>query len=341
VFRIFSMTKAVTCVAAMQLVEAGRLALDAPVPDIGEPALAAPQVLKGFDAAGKPVLRPAKRPITLRQLMTHTAGFTYEFWNPDTRRYVEAGGAPPIISGHLAALRRPLAFDPGERWEYGINIDWIGRIVEALSGRSLDTYLRERIFAPLGMADTSFAASAEQRARQALLHLRQADGRLVPQPLPPPAVPEFFAGGGGLVSTGPDYLRFLRMLLHGGTLDGVRILMPESVTLMNQNQIGGLPAGVLRTVMPEFSNDVDFFPGARVSWGLGYMLNLEAGPNGRSAGTVSWAGLGNSYYWLDPVRRVTGVILTQILPFADPAAVRLYGEFERGVCALADAGRPI
>jgi len=336
VFRIFSMTKAITCVAAMQLVEEGKLSLDAPVPAI-DPALATPQVLDGFDAAGAPVLRPAVRPITLKHLMTHTAGFTYEYWNPDTLRYLEASGAPHMMSGKLAALQRPLNFDPGERWEYGINIDWVGRIVEAVSGRSLDDYLRDHIFTPLGIADTGFVPTPEQHARQASAHQRQADGSLVRQPLPPPSVPEFYGGGGGLRSTGPDYLRFLRMLMHGGSLDGARILKPETVVLMNQNQIGDLPAGIMKSAIPEVSNDVDFFPGAPVRWGLGYMLNLEPGPNGRRAGTVSWAGVGNLYYWVDPVRRVTGVIMTQILPFADPAAVRLYGRFERGVYALAEA----
>jgi CubicO group peptidase (beta-lactamase class C family) len=339
VFLIASMTKAITSVAAMQLVEEGKLSLDAPVPDIGEPALAAPQVLEGFDAAGAPRLRPAKRPITLKHLLTHTAGFTYEFWNADTLRYLKATGTPLFLSGQLAALRRPLAFDPGERWEYGINIDWMGRIVEAVSGQSLDAYLHERIFAPLGMADTGYVPSAEQHARQASGHQRQADGSLVAQALSPPAPREFFAGGGGLCSTARDYLSFLRMLLHEGELGGARILAPGTVALMNRNQIGDLPAGILKTCMPEVTNDVELFPGVQIRWGLGYMLNLEPGPNGRSAGTVSWAGLRNTYYWLDPARRVAGVILTQILPFADPAAVRLYGRFERGVYALAEAGR--
>lgn len=335
VFRIFSMTKAVTSVAAMQLVEEGRLALDEPLPDIGEPVLSAPRVLDGFDPAGKPVLRPARQPITLKHLLTHTAGFTYEFWNGDTARYVAATGGPSILTGSLAAYRRPLMFDPGERWEYGINIDWAGRIVEALSGQSLGDYMRERIFAPLGMTDTNFAPSPDQRSRQAAMHQRQADGSLVAQPLPPPAAPEFHAGGGGLYSTGPDYLRFLRMLLNGGSLDGARILTAGTAALINRNHIGDLPAGIMKTTTPELSNDVDFFPGQELRWGLGYMLNLEPGPNGRSPGTVSWAGLGNLYYWLDPVRRLTGVIMTQILPFADPAAVRLYGAFERGVNGLA------
>lgn len=334
VFRIASMTKAVTCVAAMQLVEEGRLALDVPVPDIGEPALSAPQVLDGFDPAGAPVLRPAKRPITLRHLLTHTAGFTYEAWNGNTLRYVKATGMPSTQTGRVAALRLPLGFDPGDKWEYGINIDWIGRIIESVTGQGIDAVLRERILAPLGMADTGFATSPEQRARQASVHQRQTDGSLVPQPLPEPFVPEFYAGGGGLHSTAGDYLRFLLMLLNGGTLDGTRILRSETVALMNENQIGDLPAGVLRSYQPERSNHVDFFPGARLRWGLGYMLNLDPGPNGRSAGTLSWAGIFNSYYWLDPARRIAGVILTQILPFADPTVLRLYGGFERGVYAL-------
>jgi methyl acetate hydrolase len=333
-FRIYSMTKAVTSVAAMQLVEQGKLALDAPVPDIGEPALNAPQVLEGFDAAGQPRLRPAKRPITLKQLLTHTAGFVYEVWNADAKRYVETTGTPSILSGKLVALRRPLAFDPGERWEYGINIDWVGRIIEALSGQSLDACFREHIFAPLGMNDTGFVPTAEQRTRQAQVHQRRGDASLEAQPLPAPSVPEFFAGGGGLVSTAPDYLRFLRMLLSDGALDGARILAPETVALMNRNHIADLPAGIMKTCMPAISNDVDLFPGAELRWGLGYMLNMQPGPNGRSAGSVSWAGLGNLYYWLDPARRAAGLIMTQILPFADPAVLRLYGEFERGVYAL-------
>jgi CubicO group peptidase (beta-lactamase class C family) len=330
VFRIASMTKAVTCVAAMQLVEQGKLALDEPVPPI-DVALSAPQVLEGFGADGAPRLRPARRPITLRHLMTHTAGFSYEAWNANTARYVPSTGTPPTATGKVAALRLPLAFDPGDRWEYGINIDWVGRIVEAVDGRRLDACLRERIFDPLGMRDTGFAPSAEQRARQAILHQRQPDGTLVPQPLESPFVPEFYAGGGGLYSTGSDYLTFQRMLLHGGVLGGARVLAPETVRLMHENHVGDLPAGILTTQNPLRSNDVDFFPGARVRWSLAHMLNLDPGPNGRSAGTVGWGGLYNSYYWIDPWKRVCGVILTQILPFADHRVLKLYGRFERAV----------
>ena len=330
VFRIASMTKLVTCVAAMQLVEQGKLALEGPVPAI-DPALASPQVLEGFDAAGRPRLRPARRPITLRHLLTHTAGFCYETWDANMARHVPASGMPSTTTGRVAALRMPLVFDPGERWEYGINIDWVGRLVEAVSGQGLDAYFRERLFAPLGMDDTGFVASPAQRARQAFVHQRRADGSLARQPLDPPPTPEFWAGGGGLLSTGPDYLSFLEMLLHGGLGNGARILRAETVELMNRNHVGDLPCGVLRTQNPARSCDADFFPGAPVRWGLGGMLNMEPGPNGRSAGTVSWAGLFNGYFWLDPVRRVAGVIMTQLLPFADPRAVGLYGRFERAV----------
>ena len=330
IFRIASMTKAVTSVAAMQLVERGLLALDDPVPDI-DPALSVPQVLEGFDAGGAPRLRPARGPITLRHLLTHTAGFGYEIWSPDLVRFVAATGTPPHATGRIAALRLPLAFDPGVRWQYGINLDWVGLIIEAISGQPLGRYLQDHILGPLGMADTGFAPSPEQCSRLAHVHRREPDGSLTPQPPAPPFVPEFYSGGGDLLSTGPDYLAFVAMLLQEGSRDGVRILRPETVALMRRNHIGDLDAGVLATAVPALSNDVDFFPGQRLRWGLGTMINLEPGPNGRSAGTLSWAGLYNSYYWIDPARRVAGLIMTQILPFADRPAVGLYGRFERGV----------
>jgi methyl acetate hydrolase len=330
VFRIASMTKAITCVAAMQLVEQGKLKLDEPVPNI-DPGIGAPQVLEGFDAAGAPKLRPAKRPITLRHLLTHTAGFSYEIWNANTARYVKTTGLPSFSTLKLASLRMPLAFDPGDKWEYGVNIDWVGRLVEATSGQPIDAYFRDRIFGPLDMKDTGYVASAEQRTRQASVHQRQPDGTLVPQPLETQFTPEFWPGGGGLYSTGRDYMAFLQMLLRGGSSNGVRLLKPETVAHMAQNHIGEIPAGIMKTEMPARSNDVDFFPGAPIRWGLGYMLNMQPGPNGRSAGTVSWGGIFNTYYWLDPARNVTGLIMTQILPFADPRALKVYGQFERAV----------
>jgi CubicO group peptidase (beta-lactamase class C family) len=332
VFRIASMTKAITSVAAMQLVEQGKLKLEEPVPSI-DPGLASPQVLEGFDAAGAPRLRPARRPITLRHLLTHTAGFSYDIWDANTGRYMKTAGIPSRTTGQLASLRTPLIFDPGDRWEYGINIDWAGRLVEVLSGQTLDAYFREKIFTPLGMKDSGFMVSPEQRSRQVRVHTRQPDGALTPQPFEgaPPANPEFWSGGGPLYSTGRDYLAFLQMLLNGGSFNGARVLRPETVALMNKNHTGSTPCGVLKTSNPALSNDVDFFPGAEIRWGLGYMLNTQPGPNGRSAGTVSWGGIFNTYYWLDPAKRVAGLIMTQILPFADTRVVKLYGQFEKAV----------
>jgi methyl acetate hydrolase len=337
VFRIASMTKAITSVAAMQLVEQGKLSLDGPVPPI-DPGLAQPQVFTGFDAAGKPVLRPAKRPITLKHLLTHTAGFCYEQWNADLERCVAALGMPQMATGKRAALRMPLMFDPGERWEYGINTDWVGRLVEEISGQKLDAYFAEHITGPLGMTDTGFLVSAEQRARQASVHQRHPDGSLEAQPFEQPVEREFLAGGGGLYSTAGDYLIFLRMLLHEGVFNGRRILKPETVALMGENHIGGLAVGMLKTNNKPLTNDVDFFPGQPVRWGLGYMLTLEPGPNGRSPGSITWAGIFNTYYWLDPVKRVAGVIMTQILPFADAPTLGVYGAFERGVYAAIGGG---
>ena len=212
-----------------------------------------------------------------------------------------------------------------------MNIDWAGRIVEAVSGQPLDAYFRENILDPLGMKDTGFATTPEQRARQASVHQRKPDGGLEPQPLETPFKPEFYAGGGGLYSTAPDYLIFVQMLLRDGSFNGVRILRPETVAMMGQNQVGDIEAGVLKTTTPARSNDVDFFPGKSLKWGLGYMINAQPEPDGRSAGSLTWAGIFNTYYWIDPTRRVTGLIMMQVLPFADPTNVRVYGQFEGGI----------
>jgi CubicO group peptidase (beta-lactamase class C family) len=330
IFRLASMTKAVTSVAAMQLVEQGKLQLDQPAGTV-LPELAAPQVLEGFDDSGAPRLRPAKRPITLRHLLTHTAGFGYEAWDADLIRYVKVSGTPSTSTGKLASLRLPLVFDPGDRWEYGINLDWVGRTVEAVSGQPLEVYFREHIFAPLGMTDIDYAISSAQQSRLVSVHQRKPDGTLEPTAAPDPPWREFWSGGGGLYSTGRDYLVFLQMLLGQGRFNGAQVLRPETVALMGRNQIGDINAGILKTAMPQRSNDVDFFPGIPCKWGLGYMINSQPGPNGRSAGSLTWAGIYNTYYWFDPQKRVAGVILTQILPFADHNAVKLYGEFESAV----------
>ncbi len=329
VFRIASMTKAVASVAAMQLYEQGKFGLDQPLGEI-MPALAQLKVLEGFDATGQPQLRPAKRPVTTRQLLTHTAGFGYEIWNSGLGRYQEATGEPGIGSGKKAALHMPLVCDPGECWEYGINTDWVGQLVEAVSGQTLGDYLIPNVFEPLGMTDTGFTRSAEQEARTVSVHQRGEDGTLTPTDIElvrPDA--EYQSGGHGLSSTAADYLAFVQMILKSGSHNGQQILKPETVALMSENHIGDLTAGDMTTAIPPLSNEVKFSSGVMHKHGLGFLINTSALPGARSAGSLSWAGLFNSYYWIDPTKQVAGVILMQILPFFDVKAVPVYERFEQ------------
>ena len=337
VFFIASMTKAITTVAAMQLVEQGLIGLDQPLGTV-LPALARPKVLEGFKGTGEPILRDAAGPITLRQLLTHTSGFAYDMWNADLVRYVQQAGTPGIGTGLKAALDLPLVFDPGAQWEYGIGIDWAGLVVEAVSGKALDVYVRDHITGPLGMADTHFLPGPEQLARLAGLHARGPDGALMPFALPINETPEFWGGGGGLYSTAPDYLAFLQMILGGGQgTNGARILAPETLALMSTNQIGDLPLRKLDSQMPFLTSDLE--AGLPIGltedaqWGLGFAINPKTGPNGRSIGSLAWAGLANTYYWADPEAGIAGVLMTQLLPFADPAVLALFKDFERAVYA--------
>jgi methyl acetate hydrolase len=327
---IASMTKEVTGAAAMQLVERGQLDLDAPA-EGALPELAGARVLEGFDDAGRPKLRPPKSPITLRRLLTHTSGFGYEIWNADVARWLEATGTPDIMSCKNATLSTPLLFDPGERWEYGRGIDWAGKMVEAASGKRLGDYLRENLFEPLGMASTSFRLSPGQRERLAKVHTRGADGMLAPIELEIPQDPEFEMGGGGLYSTVRDYLRFTRTILGGGTLGGTRVLAPATVAAMSRNQIGEIDVQTLRPHIGWLSNETNFYPGMKQKWGLSFLINTEATPEGRSPGSLSWAGLSNAYYWIDPAKQTTGVLATQILPFFDGPCVEIFRAFERTV----------
>ena len=338
VFWIASMTKAVTAAGAMQLVEQGTLKLDEPIGKL-LPDIATPQVLEGFDAAGAPKLRPAKRPITLRHLMTHTAGFCYDIWNAGMGKHMVQAGIPGITSCENKCLTIPLVFDPGERWEYGINIDFVGKAIEAASGKRLDAYLKDHIFAPLGMADTGFKIGAAQRPRLVSMYARGPDGALAHFPFELEQNPEFHMGGGGLYGTAPDYVAFIRMLLNGGSLNGNRVLKPETVAMMAQNHIGDINVGKLPTAMPPFSNDVELYPEQDKKWGLSFLINTERTAEGRSAGSLAWAGLANTYFWLDPARKVGGVILMQLLPFADQTALELFAAFERGVYQNLDGTR--
>jgi CubicO group peptidase (beta-lactamase class C family) len=332
VFWIASMTKAITSTAAMQLVEQGKLALDRPIAEV-LPELAAPQVLEGFDPARAPRLRPAKRPITLRHLITHTSGFVYDIWNPDIGRYMEQRGIPGIISCQNAALNLPLIFDPGEKWDYGIGIDWAGKAVERASGQRLGVYLAEHLFGPVGMNNTRFKLTPDRRARLAGMHARGHDGTLAPIPFEIPQEPEFEMGGGGLYSTAADYLAFQQLFLNEGRANGRQVLRPETVALMARNAIGDLDVRLLKTAAPASSNDAEFFPGMVKKWTLGFMISTAAVPGGRCADALCWAGLGNTYFWIDPTRGVAGVILMQLLPFADAKALALLDDFEKAIYA--------
>jgi CubicO group peptidase (beta-lactamase class C family) len=327
---IASMTKAITATAAMQLVERGKLGLERPAAEV-VPEIARAQVLERFDAAGKPVLRAPRRAITLRHLLTHTAGYGYEIWVPAIAQYQAATGTPGITTCTNAALTTPLLFDPGDRWEYGINIDWAGKMVEAASGQKLDRYFQENITGPLGMKDTSFKLSPSQRARLASVHQRGEAGALAPIEFGLPQEPEFLMGGGGLYGTAPDYLAFARMIMQDGRGAGGQILRSETVALMAQNHIGALEIGPMKSAMPALSNDVELFPGMSKKWGLSFVINTQAVPGGRAAGSLAWAGLANTYFWIDRSRRICGVFLSQVLPFYDTTAVDLLGKFEAAV----------
>jgi CubicO group peptidase (beta-lactamase class C family) len=324
---IASMTKAITSACAMQLVERGRLSLNGDIAAI-LPQLGRVQVLEGFAADGKPRLRAPKRTITLRHLLTHTAGYAYEWFNGDIARYLELTATPSIFTCQNAALALPLIADPGEKWEYGISIDWAGKAVETASGQTLDKYMRENLLQPLGMTDTAFKIGDAQRRRLATIYSRTPEG-LVPAGIEIPQDPEFHMGGGGLYSTVGDYLKFLQMILHGGTFNGARVLRPETVATMSHHAMGNLVCNAVKTVAPEFSHDVDFLAGMK--WGLSFMINPQQMPTGRSAGSLAWAGIANSYYWIDPARKVAGVYATQVLPFFDEKAVKPFERFETAV----------
>ncbi|TAJ32696.1 MAG: class A beta-lactamase-related serine hydrolase [Reyranella sp.] len=329
---IASMTKAVTGAVAMQQVERGKLELDAPAKAV-IPYLGEVQVLEGFDGAGKPRLRKPKRDITLRHLLTHTVGFGYDIWNEEIVKYREAMDVPTIGTGLNKSLTTPLLFDPGERWQYGIGIDWAGKMVEAVTGKKLGQVMHDDLFVPLGMESTAFRITPAMRARMARVHHRQADGGLVADLTREiPQDPEFEAGGGGLYSTARDYLKFVDMVLNDGrSARGDVVMKAATVDAMATNAMGKSKVTLLRTMAPALSLDAEFFPGVDKQWGLTFMINNQEAPTGRSAGGLCWAGLPNTYYWIDRAKRLGGVYMTQILPFVDVKALPLFYDFERAV----------
>ena len=330
-FAIFSTTKAVTGTACLQLVEDGKLDLDAPAktyaPEIGKL-----QVLEGFGADGKAKLRPPKRDVTTRMLLLHTAGFGYDFFNEKYNRLAQEHGQPSVITSSKASINTPLLFDPGDDWEYGCNIDWAGQVVEGISGKRLGEFMQERIFAPLGMSSTAFTMTPSMRARLARMHQREAGGKVKPMPdFELPQDPEVHMGGHGLYATVQDYCRFIRMWLNDGMGPNGRVLKKETVLAAEKNGLGDKKIKGLPGVIPSLSNYAEFFPGMPKSWALTFMINEEDAPTGRPAGALGWAGLPNLYYWIDRKNGIGGFWATQIFPFADPTSVGGYLDFEKAV----------
>ncbi|MCW1382364.1 beta-lactamase family protein [Novosphingobium sp. KCTC 2891] len=328
-FQIASMTKALTSAAALQLVERGLLDLDAPIGTV-LPQLADPQVLDGFDDKGAAILRPARQPVTLRHLLMHTSGCGYTFMDADLLRHAMAEGR--MVPGSLDSLRLPLMFDPGERWAYGTGIDWAGLAVEAVSGMRLGEWFERELTGPLGMTQTGFHAELPEGAAQ--VHVRDGQGGFTISPMVLGGG-EYHNGGGGLTSTASDYARFLRMVLRGGELDGVRVLSPETARLMHTDALPAhLSAGEMTTAMPQLATAFDPLPGQRGGWTVGgFLVNTEVGPAGRSPGSLHWAGIFNCYYWIDPARDLAGVILAQVAPFADPGVLSAFAALEGMACA--------
>jgi methyl acetate hydrolase len=324
VFRIFSMSKAVCGVAAAILIERGKLSLDTPVGDI-LPDFDTLQVIDGFDG-DTPRMRAPKTRATVRHLATHTSGLEYEFWNADVARAIAATGHPGMLTGLRAALNYPMASDPGTRWGYGMSTDWLTLVVQAVDGRRIDAFCQQEIFDPLAMPNTSFEVSPAQAAHLSGVSIRGADGAFADFALAPPANPEVYGMGHALYSTAPDYLRFLRMVLNKGTLDGQRVL--SDINALTADQMRGLQFRKMTTALPPITADVDLHPGSRRTHGLGFLRHEDDIAGRRSAGSLSWAGVLNTHYWIDPARDLAAVFMTQALPFCDPAIMQVFDQFE-------------
>ncbi|MEM6462475.1 MAG: serine hydrolase domain-containing protein [Pseudomonadota bacterium] len=327
VFRVFSMTKAIGSLAAMILIDRGKITMDTPVVEF-LPAWNELMVLDGFEG-DKPIMRQPKSNATVRHLATHTSGMEYEFWNSDVPAYMEKTEHPSILSGLNASLNYPLTTDPGTRWGYGPNTDWLGQIVEAADGRRIDAFCNDEIFGPLGMKDTAFEPDGLEH-RLADVAIRGEDGAFGPMEIAPPPQPEMYGMGHALYSTAGDYMRFLRMVLNKGTLDGNRILSEDGVAHMLADQMKGLTFEKMHSVSP-LTADVTM-EGDPVHSFMA-VLHTSDVPGKRSAGTQSWAGVLNTHYWVDPKNNLAAVIMTQSLPFVEPQFMALYDEYERAVYA--------
>ena len=331
VMLLASCTKALVGVALMQLVEEGQLSLDDPAREY-TPEIADIQVLEGFNPNGEPILRKPRSEITLRQLMLHTSGFCYDFFNEDLLRYRNLNEIPSILSSTFVSVRDVLLHDPGERWAYGCGIDWVGLACEAVRGKRLGEVLAEYVFSPLEMRDIAFTMTDSMRARLATIHQRGEDGQLTAQPdLVLPQPPEMDMGGHGLYATVGEYMKFIRMMINDGAGPQGRVLKAETVEQMAVNGLGDLKSGAWISSNPALANSGDFFPGLTKSWALTFQVNDEPTPTGRPAGQLSWAGLANSFYWIDRENGIGGMWSSQILPFQDIASYPGSVDFEAAV----------
>ena len=320
IFGIASMTKAITSVAVMTLYEEGRFDLDDPISQYID-WLSNPQVITSFDEEeGTYSTKPAEGEITIRHLLTFTAGFGYGFSNSLMARLVEKTGK--------TERELPLLHEPGERWTYGMEVRVLGELAEELTGQTLPQFLKERIFDPLGMVDTFHVLPSEKYSRWVTRHQRE-EGVLRERPHPEKQRP-FIVGDAGLLSTAADYTKFLQMLLSGGRLGPTRILSEDSVQLMTQNQIGELFVETQRGPNPLLSQAFPLGAG-RDKFGFGFQITVadEERKDLRSPGSYSWSGLSNTHFWVDPEKEIAAVILMQVLPFYDETCIAVYQGFER------------
>jgi methyl acetate hydrolase len=329
-FRLMSMTKMPATVVALQEMEKGNLDLDAPVVNYC-PEFAEVQVLTGFDG-GTPRLRPPASQATVRQLITHTSGLGYWFWNGDLVQWEKLTGIPNVVAGLRAALRAPMVADPGTAFSYGISTEWLGQVVEAVTGVGLDVAIKQGVTGPLGMNHTTFLMTDDERLNCTPVHVKGEDGNWVSIGEILSQAPEYWAGGHGLYGPPSDYIRFTRALLRGGELDGARILRPETVDDAFRNQIGELdfPAEI-PTCDPASTDTLALGPGYK--WGYGLLLNTQDLPGMRRAWTGAWAGLCNTHFWVDRTTGVCASIYSNALPFVTPEALALYQDFERALYA--------
>ena len=338
IWRIASMTKLATSLVALHMIETGQLDLDTLVADV-VPAFAGLPVLDGFDVDGTPRLRPASRPARIRHLLTHTSGLAYDTWNHELRKYHEVTGLPGLGSGLLRCFDAPLVADPGTAFHYGTSMDWLGRVLAEVSGTGLEQLFGETLFDPLGMGDSWLWVNTrpEVVARIVPVHVRQPDGSWIPTAAdywdPAVTAPEYLPAGHGMYCTAADYLCLQRLVL-AGSVNGFRLVRPETLDLLFEDQLSGRDCGVIPSAIPAASEPIDL-----TGWGWSMGLLLARGGRSadlRSPGSAGWEGGFNTFFWIDRERQVTAAMHCASLPFYDAGTIRLYRRFEAAVGRVAE-----